>query len=193
MFVNPEHPMYLTEPDAKPSKWFVERTQAGGYLPVYVEVSNEKEWTSFLKGGRDELVDRGRIWEVERRGIFAGGWRWYTVRQRVSVGSGRLNGDEGKGRKEGKESSTSSSLFPFLPFLFSSSSHDPIYLFLFPDLTSIIFNPLSSISNSLHAYPPHLKPPFLVFPRTQADSLLPSLVPVQQRLPNRQRNSHSTH
>lgn len=43
MFVNPEHPMYLTEPDAKPSKWFVARTQAGGYLPVYTEVSEEKK------------------------------------------------------------------------------------------------------------------------------------------------------
>ncbi|KAL7412261.1 hypothetical protein BDY24DRAFT_393800 [Mrakia frigida] len=40
MFVNPEHPMYLTEPDAKPSRWFVTRTQAGDYLPVYTEYKN---------------------------------------------------------------------------------------------------------------------------------------------------------
>lgn len=43
MFVNPEHPMYLTEPDAKPSRWFVTRTQAGDYLPVYTEVSRTSE------------------------------------------------------------------------------------------------------------------------------------------------------
>lgn len=39
MHMNPDHPLFNTRPDAKPSTWFVQRTQAGDYLPVYVEVS----------------------------------------------------------------------------------------------------------------------------------------------------------